>query len=119
DGKIYLKTKYGENILEAPASFFINGIGLDYIIGRLPLSENFKMNTYWLDEYSNAIKPSTIEVIGTEDIDYYKHFIVKITNLLNPENHITFWIGEESKLMSKSVHQIPSLGNLIITTTKQ
>lgn len=119
DGKIYLKTKYGENILEAPASFFINGIGVDYIIGRLPLSENFKMNTYWLDEYSNAIKPSTIEVIGTEDIDYYKHFIVKITNLLNPENHITFWIGEESKLMSKSVHQIPSLGNLIITTTKQ
>ncbi len=114
DEKIYFNTAYGKENIANPGNVIMNGIGIELVLSRLPLEVGYKANIYLADEYSNQLKPCVLEVIGTEDIKYFEHFIVRIANLEDSENYIIMWIDGNKGFLSKSIQKIPSLGNLII-----
>ncbi len=116
DGKAVLVSAMGkEHQVEMENALIQDGAGMDMIIARLPLTDNYKTSFYTLDAMTMKPKQLIMKVLGDEEVNGVNCRKVEVSGADNPADKTTFWIDPEKKMAVKTVQIIPALNNAIMT----
>lgn len=112
--KTYVVTNDVNKEIVTPKSYLVVGNTFDIVVGNLPLKVGYVFNTYVIDEYSQEFQPYRLEVIGEASDVYKDMFVIELRHIYDKNSFIKIWIDKRTRLMTRSIQQIPSQGNLII-----
>lgn len=109
------------NTIEIPMDgpYLVDGAGVDLIVAGFPLEPNYSVDFLMLDAMSAKSKTVTLKVEGSEKIDEVDCMLVKLTNIENDKDQITFWINPKDKTTLKMTQVNPAMGDVKITITRK
>lgn len=99
-------------------AFISSGAGMDFIVGALPLKENYSLVFSMLDLQSMKAKQTNLKVSGKEEVNGTSCWIVDLASVENPNEKTRLWINPTSKMAEKTEQIIPAMGNAKMTITK-
>lgn len=99
-------------------AFISSGAGMDFVVGALPLNENYSLVFAMLDMQSMKTKQTSLKVSGKEEVNGTSCWIVDLASVENPNEKTRLWINPTSKMAEKTEQFIPAMGNAKMTITK-
>ncbi len=116
DGKAVLVSAMGkEQRVEVESALIQDGAGMDMILARLPLTDNYKTSFYTMDAMTMKPKQLIMNVLGCEELNGVNCRKVEVSSVDNPAEKTTLWIDPAKKMAVKTVQIIPALNNAVMT----
>lgn len=95
-------------------AYLADGAGVDMVIARLPLTDNYETSFLGYDLATMKTKQYVLKVLGKEKINNIETWKVNLYNADQNNDKTIFWIDPSRKMATKMEQTIPALNNAVM-----